>query len=77
MNETVLDDHAPSSPRVSAIISGRSLLLRLAFAIVTILTLSIGGAWLMYAGIDQVAEATEGAAAPGQVESATSQPGTR
>lgn len=77
MNETVVDDHAPDAPRVGTVISGRSLLLRLVFAIVTIVTLSIGGAWLMYTAIDQAAEATEGAGAPGQVESSASPPATR
>lgn len=77
MNDTVLDDRAGDAPRLGAVISGRSLLLRLAIAIVTIVTLSIGGAWLMYAAIDPTAEAIEGAGAPSQIESSDSKPGTR
>jgi hypothetical protein len=62
MNETVLDERVGSNdqPRTSPVISGRSLLLRLLFAVVTVATLSIGGAWLMNAGIDPAAEASEG-----------------
>ncbi len=62
MNETVLDQPvgADDLPRAASVISGRSLLLRLLIAIVTIATLSIGGAWLMNAAIDPTAEASEG-----------------
>jgi hypothetical protein len=62
MNETVLDERvgAEGSSRAAPVISGRSLLLRLLIAIVMIATLSIGGAWLMYAAIDPTAEASEG-----------------
>ena len=57
MNETVLD----ARPR--AIISGRSLLLRLLICIATVAALSIGGALLMHAAIDPAADAAEGAGA--------------
>ena len=62
MNETVLDQRvgAGDLPRAPSVISGRSLLLRLLIAVVTIATLSIGGAWLMNAAIDPTAEASEG-----------------
>lgn len=62
MNETVLDQRvgADGLPRATPVISGRSLLLRLLIAVVTVATLSIGGAWLMYAAIDPTAEASEG-----------------
>jgi hypothetical protein len=62
MNETVLDERVGSNdhPRTAPVISGRSLLLRLLFAVATVATLSIGGAWLMNAGIDPAAEASEG-----------------
>lgn len=64
MNETVLDERvgADGQPRATPVISARSLLLRLLIAVVTIATLSIGGAWLMNAGIDPAAEAREGGA---------------
>lgn len=62
MNETVLDERggADVPVRAATVITARSLLLRLLIAIVTIATLSIGGAWLMYATIDPAAEASEG-----------------
>ena len=62
MNETALDQRVDAGdlPRSPSVISGRSLLLRLLIAIVTIATLSIGGAWLMNAAIDPTAEASEG-----------------
>ena len=65
MNQTVPDDRArPAvSPRAGAVISGRSLLLRLLVCVVTIVTMSIGGAWLMYAAIDPAADALDGASA--------------
>ena len=52
MNETVLDERVDADhlPRPASVISGRSLLLRLLIGIVTVATLSIGGAWLMNAG---------------------------
>jgi hypothetical protein len=61
MNETVLDERvdANGQPRAAPVISARSLLLRLLIAVVTVATLSIGGAWLMNAGIDPVAEASD------------------
>jgi hypothetical protein len=62
MNHTVVDERAAAEalPPAGAVISGRSLLLRLMIAIVTVAVLSIGGAWLMYTGIDPAAEAAEG-----------------
>lgn len=62
MNETVLDERvgADVPVRAAPVISARSLLLRLLIAVVMIATLSIGGAWLMYATIDPTAEASEG-----------------
>jgi hypothetical protein len=62
MNETVLDERvgADVPVRAAPVISVRSLLLRLLIAVVMIATLSIGGAWLMYATIDPTAEASEG-----------------
>ena len=65
MNDTVIDDTARDAPvRASAVISGRSLLLRLVIAVVTIITMSFGGAWLMHAAIDPAADAIDGAGAP-------------
>lgn len=63
MNETVLDERVggDGQPRSVPVISGRSLLLRLLIAVVMVATLSIGGAWLMNAGIDPAAEASVGA----------------
>jgi hypothetical protein len=80
MNETVLDERVGGDGplRAAPVISGRSLLLRLLIAIVTIATLSIGGAWLMYAAIDPTAEASEGVdtsirdGAPAQIGTTTS-----
>ena len=62
MNETVLDERvgADVPVRPAPVISVRSLLLRLLIAVVMIATLSIGGAWLMYATIDPTAEASAG-----------------
>ena len=57
MNETALSD------RPRAVISGRSLLLRLLICVVTVAVLSIGGALLMHAAIDPAADAAEGAGA--------------
>jgi hypothetical protein len=56
MNDSVMSD------RPRAVISGRSLLLRLVICIVTVAGLSIGGALLMHAAIDPAADAAEGAA---------------
>lgn len=78
MNDTVLTDPAHDAPtRAGSVISGRSLILRLAIAIVTVVTMSIGGAWLMHAAIDPAADARDGAAAPVQVEASDAQPGAR
>lgn len=65
MDETVPGDRAGATgaPRTGAVISGRSLLLRLLVCIVTIVTMSIGGAWLMHAAIDPAADRIDGAAA--------------
>ena len=61
MNETVLDQQGGTDglPRATPVISARSLLLRLLIGVVTVATLSIGGAWLMNAAIDPTAEASE------------------
>ncbi len=76
MNDTVIDDTARDAPvRASAVISVRSLLLRLAIAVVTVVTMSIGGAWLMHAAIDPAADAIDGAGAV--IESPETRPGTR
>ncbi len=78
MSQTAVDDAANDAPkRVGAVISGRALLLRAAIAIVTVVTMSIGGAWLMYAAIDPAADALDGASAPVQVDASESRPGSR
>lgn len=61
MNETVLDQQGATDglSRATPVISARSLLLRLLIGVVTVATLSIGGAWLMNAAIDPTAEASE------------------
>jgi hypothetical protein len=91
MNETVLGERAglggrpgldervgaTDEPRATPIISARSLLLRVLIAIVTVATLSIGGAWLMNAGIDPVAEASEGAHSAPPTPNGTATPAGR
>lgn len=74
MNHTALDQPvaADELPRAVSVISVRSLLLRLLVAVVTIATLSIGGAWLMYAAIDPAAEASDGIEMPAQNGAASS-----
>lgn len=56
MDDTAIVD------RPRAVISGRSLLMRLLVCIFTIAALSFGGAMLMHAAIDPAADAAEGAA---------------
>jgi hypothetical protein len=78
MNETVLDEPvgAENAPRAAAVISVRSLLLRVLIAIVMVGTLSIGGAWLMNAAIDPTAEASEGVDTSIRDGAPSTQPGT-
>jgi hypothetical protein len=78
MNQTVLDDVAQNAPkRAGAVISGRALLLRAAIAVITVVTMSIGGAWLMHAAIDPAADAIDGATAPMHVDASDARPGAR
>jgi hypothetical protein len=78
MNQTAVDDAAHDAPkRAGAVISGRALLLRAAIALVTVVTMSIGGAWLMYAAIDPAVDAVNGASAPVHVDASEARPGTR
>jgi hypothetical protein len=60
MNETMPGERASLPP---ALISGRSLFLRLVICLVTVVAMSIGGAWLMHAAIDPTADAIDGAGA--------------
>lgn len=78
MNQTVLDDPAQDVPkRAGAVISGRALLMRAAIALITVVTMSIGGAWLMHAAIDPAADAIDGASAPMHVEMSDPRPESR
>lgn len=61
MNDTMPGERATLPPR--ALISGRSLLIRLVVCLVTVVAMSIGGAWLMHAAIDPTADAIDGAGA--------------
>lgn len=74
MSQTVVDEPAHDAPkRAGAVISGRALLMRAAIALITVITMSIGGAWLMHAAIDPTADAIDGAAAPMQLETSDTQ----
>ncbi len=61
MNDTMPGERATMPPK--ALISGRSLFLRFVICLVTVVAMSIGGAWLMHAAIDPTADAIDGAGA--------------